>query len=157
MTAILENSNTTAADGPLATARDPRTFISRDQWTKLVGLLMRDYPFDIVMAERVLGQGIAYLITATETRGQRLGLGPGSIVDIGVHAMILDTVAYAEFCQKYNNGHFLHHVPDVAMKADGAVARTAEQLARHGFTVDRPLWEADSANCTPCRPGEDGH
>jgi hypothetical protein len=157
VTAILESPTNTAVAGPLAPARDPRTFIARDQWTKLVGLLMRDYPFDTVMAERVLGQGIAYLITAMECRGQGLGLGPGSIVDIGVHTMILDTVEYAAFCQEYNDGHFLHHVPDVAMKVDGSVARTAEQLARHGFTVDWPLWEADSTNCTPCRPGEDGH
>jgi hypothetical protein len=78
-------------------------------------------------------------------------------VDIGVHTMILDTVAYAEFCAKYNNGDFLHHVPDVAMKIDGSVARTAEQIARHGFLVDWPLWEADTSKCTPCRPGEDGH
>ncbi|MEV6011824.1 hypothetical protein AB0M29_34020 [Streptomyces sp. NPDC051976] len=118
---------------------------------------MRDYPYDVVMAERVLGQAVAYLVTAMETRGLGLGLGPGSIVDIGVHTMILDTVAYAEFCQKYNDGRFLHHVPAVAMKVDGSVTRTADRIARHGFTVDWPLWEADSADCTPCRPGEDGH
>jgi hypothetical protein len=109
------------------------------------------------MAQRVLGQGVAYLVTAMECRGRRLGLGPGSIVDIGVHMMILDTVAYAEFCRRYNGGAFLHHVPDVAMKADGSVARTARQIARHGFHVDQPLWDADSSRCTPCRPGEDGH
>lgn len=92
-----------------------------------------------------------------ECRGRGLGLGPGSIVDIGVHMMILDTVAYAEFCKKYNGGDFLHHIPDVAKKTDGSVARTALQIARHGFFVDQPLWDADSSKCTPCRPGEDGH
>lgn len=143
--------------GPLAPARDPRDFVTPGQWDKLTGLLMRDHPFDSVMAQRVLGQGIAYLITAMECRGRGLGLGPGSIVDIGVHMMILDTVAYAEFCRKFNDGEFLHHVPDVAMKADGSVARTAQQIARHGFFVDQPLWDADSSKCTPCRPGEDGH
>lgn len=143
--------------GPLAPTRDPRNFVTPEHWDKLTGLLMRDYPFDSVMAQRVLGQSIAYLITAMECRGRGLGLGPGSIVDIGVHMMILDTVAYAEFCRKYNGGDFLHHVPDVVMKADGSVARTARQIARHGFCVDQPLWDADSFKCTPCRPGEDGH
>jgi hypothetical protein len=157
MTAILDGPGVVAVSDPLAPTRDPRHFLSRDQWTKLVGLLMRDHPYDVVMAERVLGQGVAYLITAMETRGLGLGLGPGSIVDIGVHAMILDTVSYAEFCETYNNGHFLHHVPAVAKKVDGSVTRTADRIARHGFTVDWPLWEADSADCTPCRPGEDGH
>ncbi|WNI34472.1 hypothetical protein [Streptomyces sp. ITFR-6] len=155
MTVVLERPARTA--GPDATSRDPRTFVPAEQWTKLVGLLMRDYPFDSVMAERVLGQAIAYLITAIEHRGQGLGLGPGRIIDIGVHAMILDTVAYAEFCERYNGGAYLHHVPLVEMKGDGSVSRTADLIARAGFTVDRPLWAADSAKCTPCRPGEDGH
>jgi hypothetical protein len=155
MTTVLELSTTA---GPLAPPRDPRTFITPALWDKLTGLLMRDYPYDRVMAERVLGQGIAYLITSMECRGQGLGLGPGHIVDIGVHTMILDTSAYADFCARHNNGAFLHHVPEVAMKADGSVTRTAqEEIAQHGFDVDWPLWDADHAKCTPCRPGEDGH
>jgi hypothetical protein len=141
----------------VATGRDPRAFVFDTQWDKLVGLLMRDHPFDQVMAERVLGQAIAYLITAMERRGMGLGLGPGHIVDIGVHTMILDTVGYADFCNRHNGVAFLHHVPEVAMKQDGSVTRTADEISRHGFSVDRPLWEADSAKCTPCRPGEDGH
>lgn len=156
MTIILERPVRAATD-PTAAPRDPRTFIPAEQWAKLVGLLMRDYPFDSVMAERVLGQAIAYLITATEHRGQALGMGPGRIVDIGVHTMILDTQAYMEFCERYNGGAYLHHVPLVEMKADGSVVRTADVIARAGFDVDHLLWEADSAKCTPCRPGEDGH
>lgn len=154
MTTVLDSPTLT---GPPVPTRNPRDYVPPAQWEKLIGLLMRDYPFDSVMAERVLGQGIAYLITAMECRGRGLGLGPGSIVDIGVHMMILDTVAYAEICKKHNGGDFLHHVPDVAMKVDGSVTRTARQIARHGFFVDQPLWDADSFKCTPCRPGEDGH
>jgi hypothetical protein len=48
------------------------------------------------MAARVLGQGYAYLLTAMNHRGEKLGLAPGKLVDIGVHTIILDTVAYAE-------------------------------------------------------------
>ncbi|WP_328707425.1 hypothetical protein [Streptomyces sp. HF10] len=62
---------------------------------KQVGLFMRDYPYDSVMAARVLGHG--------------LGLAPGKLVDIGVHMVILDTVAYAELCEKFNGGQFPHH------------------------------------------------
>lgn len=143
--------------GPLATARDPRAFVTAGHWTKLVGLLMRDKPFDSVMAERVLGQAVAYLITAMETRGLGLGLAPGRIVDIGVHTMILDTVAYAEFCEQHNGGRFLHHVPLVDMKLDGSVPRTARRIALHGFRVDEPLWAADATGCGPCHPGNDSH
>ncbi|MET8538725.1 hypothetical protein ABZV67_45550 [Streptomyces sp. NPDC005065] len=114
---------------------------------------MRDYPFDSVMAERVLGRGIAYLITAMENKGRRLGLGPGRIVDIGVHMIMLDTKAYFELCEKYNGGEYLHHVPLVKMKGDESVVRTADLLASAGWDVDHPLWAADASNCTPCRPG----
>jgi hypothetical protein len=44
-----------------------------------------------------------------------LGLAPSTLVDIGVHTIILDTVAYAELCDRFNGGHFLHHVPKVEM------------------------------------------
>ncbi|MGW7207506.1 hypothetical protein [Streptomyces sp. NPDC054837] len=38
-----------------------------------------------------------------------------------MHTIILDTVAYAELCARFNGGHFLHHVPEVDMKNDGSV------------------------------------
>ncbi|WDV32078.1 hypothetical protein OIM90_14360 [Streptomyces sp. AD16] len=117
-------------------ARSPRDVVSAELWEKQVGLLMRDYPYDSVMATRVLGQGYAYLLTAMSLRGQSLGLAPSKLVDIGAHTIILDTVAYAELCDKYNGGHFLHHVPKVEMKSDGSVIETAQLVARAGWEVD---------------------
>ncbi|MFJ4943910.1 hypothetical protein ACIP4V_14965 [Streptomyces albidoflavus] len=152
----------TAADTPVATdpvtgpARSPRDVVSAELWEKQVGLLMRDYPYDSVMATRVLGQGYAYLLTAMSLRGQSLGLAPSKLVDIGAHTIILDTVAYAELCDKYNGGHFLHHVPKVEMKSDGSVIETAHLVARAGWDVDPPLWE-DDGDCGPCHPGNDSH
>ncbi|WP_371682403.1 hypothetical protein [Kitasatospora sp. MMS16-BH015] len=108
------------------------------------------------MAARVLGQGYAYLLTAMTHRDEHLSLGPSSLVDIGVHTIILDTVAYAELCDRYNDGHFLHHVPAVEFKQDGTVLRTARLVAAEGWVVDLPLW-ADAAQCSPCHPGNDSH
>ncbi|MEV7603524.1 hypothetical protein AB0O91_39765 [Kitasatospora sp. NPDC089797] len=139
--------------GPLRNVRD---HVPADLWDKQVGLLMRDYPYDSVMAARVLGQGYAYLLTAMAHRGEKLGLGPSSLVDIGVHTIILDTVAYAELCRIHNGGHFLHHVPAVEFKNDGTVLRTAELIAADGWNVDLPLW-ADAAKRGPCHPGNDSH
>lgn len=156
MTAVLDTA-VCGSTGPVSSPRDPHAYVSVEQWTKLVGLLMREYPFDVVMAERVLGQAVAYVITAMENKGRRLGMGPGRIVDIGVHTIMLDTKAFFALCEKYNAGEYLHHVPQVELKADGSVARTADLLARAGWDVDGPLWAADSSQCTPCRPGEDGH
>ncbi|MFH9264122.1 glycine-rich domain-containing protein [Streptomyces sp. NPDC017546] len=139
--------------GPIRSARD---VVPADLWDKQVGLLMRDYPYDSIMAARVLGQGYAYLLTAMNHQGQALGLAPSKIVDIGVHTIILDTVAYATLCERFNGGHFLHHVPDVAFKNDGSVLRTADLIATDGWEVDQPLW-ADAADCGPCHPGNDSH
>ncbi|NEC05513.1 hypothetical protein [Streptomyces sp. SID7909] len=139
-----------------ATARSPRDFVPVALWDKQVCLLMRDYPYDSVMAARVLGQGYAYLLTAMHHRGEGLGLAPSKLVDVGVHTIILDTVAYAELCDTYNSGHFLHHVPLVEMKDDGSVTKTAHLVSRAGWEVDLPLWE-DSSTCGPCHPGNDSH
>lgn len=145
-----------AVDPATVTARSPRDVVPADLWDKQVGLLMRDYPYDSVMAARVLGQGYAYLLTAMSHRGESLGLAPSKLVDIAVHTIILDTVAYAELCERYNDGHFLHHVPKVEMKQDGSVMKTAHLVARDGWDVDLPLWE-DAAECGPCHPGSDSH
>jgi hypothetical protein len=149
---------TPAVTSPKATApvRSARDAVSADLWCKQVGLLMRDYPYDSVMAARVLGQGYAYLLTAMRHRGEGLGLAPSTLVDIGVHTIILDTVAYAQLCDRFNGGHFLHHVPEVDFKNDGSVTKTAHVVAAAGWDVDLPLW-ADAADCGPCHPGNDSH
>ncbi|MEW2709490.1 hypothetical protein AB0948_31505 [Streptomyces koyangensis] len=137
--------------------RDPKTFVRPEVWGKEIALLMRDFPFDIVMAERIFGQAVAYLITSMEMRGRGLGMGPGELVDHGVHVFILDTKNYREFCAEHMDGGFLDHIPEVERKGDGSVFNTAKIIEENGFVVDWPLWEKDAMKCTPCRPGEDGH
>jgi hypothetical protein len=136
--------------------RDPRTFLDPQVWDRQIALLTRDNPFDTVMAERLFGQAVAYLITAIEKHGQNLGLGCGELVDAAVHTFILDTSNYAAFCDRYH-GRFLHHIPEIDRKADGTVLRTAETIEGNGFAVDWPLWEHDYTKCSPCRPGENCH
>ncbi|GLV88033.1 hypothetical protein Slala03_77220 [Streptomyces lavendulae subsp. lavendulae] len=137
--------------------RDPKAYVKPEVWTKEIALLMRDQPFDIIMSERVFGQAVAYLITAMEMKGRGLGMGPGELVDLGIHTFILDTVNYREFCAAHMDGGFLDHVPEVERKGDGSVFKTAQIIEANGFPVDWPLWEKDAMQCTPCRPGEDGH
>jgi hypothetical protein len=141
------------ATGPVRFAREA---VSAELWDKQIELLMRDCPYDSVMAARVLGQAYAYLLTAMNHRGESLGLAPSKLVDIGVHTVILDTVAYAELCDRFNGGRFLHHVPKVDFKNDGSVMKTAHIVAADGWEVDLPLW-TDAAECGPCHPGNDSH
>ncbi|MFK0115728.1 glycine-rich domain-containing protein [Streptomyces sp. NPDC090994] len=152
-TAVVLPPATDPTTGPVRSARE---VVPAGLWDKQVRLLVRDYPYDSVMAARVLGQGYAYLLTAMHHRGQKSVLAPSKLVDIGVHTIILDTVAYAELCDRFNAGAFLHHVPHVEMKDDGSVMRTAHIIAADGWEVDLPLW-ADAATCGPCHPGNDSH
>ncbi|MEU9405145.1 hypothetical protein AB0E08_05460 [Streptomyces sp. NPDC048281] len=145
-----------AADPTIGPVHSVREVVPDDLWDKQVALLVRDYPYDSIMAARVLGQGYAYLLTAMNHRGESLGLAPSKLVDVGVHTIILDTVAYAELCAHFNDGHFLHHVPKVEMKNDGSVMKTAATIASDGWDVDLPLW-TDAAECGPCHPGNDSH
>ncbi|MGC9499236.1 hypothetical protein [Streptomyces sp. WG7] len=138
-------------DPTTGTARSAREVVPSALWDKQVGLLMRDHPYDSVMAARVPGQGYAYLLTAMRHRGEGLGLAPSTLVDVGVHTVILDTVRYFELRERFNGGHYLHHVPEVDFKDDGSVPRTADLLAADGWEVGLPLW-ADAAKCGPCHP-----
>lgn len=139
----------------LAPTKDPHSYVTPEIWDREIALLTRDNPFDVVMAERILGQAIAYLITAMAHRGAPLGVG--RLVDHGVHALILDTKVYREFYAQHNDGRFLDHIPEIERKCDGTVERTARTIEAHGFAVDWPLWEHDFAKCSPCAPGTNPH
>lgn len=148
---------TQAADPNASTTwRDPKAFVPAEVWEREIKLLVRDNAFDTVMAERLFSQAVAYLITAMEKSGQRLGLGCGELVDTAVHAFILDTANYREFCHRHF-GRFLEHVPEIERKYDGSVEWTAQVIEGNGFRVDWPLWERDFSKCTPCYPGSDCH
>lgn len=117
-------------------------------WEREVQLLMRDTVRVRSLAERILGQGVAYLITAMEKPGN--DMGPGFEVDQGVHQIILDTPTYFAVCERYNNGRYKHHAPLIRRRRDGIVMRTAAIIQQNGFEVDRELWEVDASDCGPC-------
>lgn len=117
-------------------------------WEREVRLLMRDNVMVRDMAERVLGQAVAYTLTAMERRD--LHIGVGKTVDIGVHQLLLDTPVYFAFCKLYNGGRYKHHAPLIERRRDGLVGRTAEVIRENGFAVDDELWAMDSSDCSPC-------
>ncbi|MFD7666118.1 hypothetical protein [Streptomyces sp. NPDC059788] len=117
----------------------------------------RDHPVDEVLANRLFGAAVSYLITAMEMWGRHLELCCGRLVDLAVHVFILDTKNYRDFCHQHFGGKFLEHIPEIAFKYDGSVERTAKVIADAGFEVDWKLWERDYAACGPCRPGEECH
>ncbi|WP_246204045.1 hypothetical protein [Streptomyces tailanensis] len=137
--------------------RDPRGYVKREVWDREIQLLMRDHPVDEVMANRLFGAAVSYLITAMEKWGQGLEMCCGRLIDMAVHVFILDTKNYREFCAEHFDGKFLEHIPEIEFKYDGSVERTAQIIADAGFEVDWKLWERDYGACGPCSPGADCH
>jgi hypothetical protein len=127
-------------------ARDPKMFVEPDVWEREIKLLVRDHSFDVVTAERLFGQAVAYLITAMEVHG-RLEIGCSASVDAAVHTFILDTRNYRQFCHRHFDGKFLDHVPELEPEEDGSVRRSGEVIEANGFQVDWPLWEQGSGKC----------
>lgn len=85
-----------------------------------------------------------------EVEVERLLIPPG--VPLGVAS----EASGVSFAVAFMSRHFLHHVPEVEMKNDGSVMKTAHRVAADGWEVDWPLW-ADAAKCGPCHHGNDAH
>lgn len=119
-----------------------------DLWEREVRLLLRDSVAVRSLAERTLGQAVAYLITAMENPG--VDLGVGYTVDVGVHQVILDTPLYFALCDEHNSGKYKHHAPLIERRRDGTVMRTAGIIRANGFEVDDELWSVDASECSPC-------
>ncbi|MFC5800277.1 hypothetical protein [Streptomyces formicae] len=119
-----------------------------DLFEREIRLMMRDNVMVRNMAERILDNAVAYLITAMERPDVHLGVG--KLVDIGVHQVILDTPVYFAFCDVYNGGRYKHHAPLIQRRSDGLCLRTADVIRANGFDADEELWDMDGANCSPC-------
>jgi hypothetical protein len=116
-----------------------------DIWDREIALLMRDNVMVRDMAERILSNAVASLITAMEH--PQVHIGVGKIVDIGVHQIILDTPVYFAFCDVYNGGRYKHHAPLIERRRDGLVINTADFIRSNGFDADEELWAIDGADC----------
>ncbi|MEU0343333.1 hypothetical protein ABZ092_31360 [Streptomyces bobili] len=117
-------------------------------WEREVALLLRDNTMVRDMAERILGQAVAYTVATMEHKDVHLGVG--KLVDIGVHQLILDTPVYFAMCDIYNGGAYRHHAPFIQRRSDGLCLSTADFLRGDGWTVDEELWAIDGAECSPC-------
>ncbi|AXQ62374.1 hypothetical protein ACF1AX_21225 [Streptomyces sp. NPDC014802] len=117
-------------------------------WDREVALLLRDNTMVRDMAERILGQAVAYTVATMEHKDVHLGVG--KLVDIGVHQLILDTPVYFAMCDAYNGGAYRHHAPFIQRRSDGLCIRTADFLRSDGWAVDEELWAIDGSDCSPC-------
>lgn len=101
-------------------------------------------------AELIVDQAVAYYGTlATAT----VPMMPSDDVDKGVHAFILHTKAFAEFCDAHA-GRFLHHNPAPAPveggRPLGRITSTAHAMKAAGFMVFDDVWTVDGTNAAQC-------
>ncbi|MFE5945288.1 glycine-rich domain-containing protein [Streptomyces sp. NPDC056480] len=145
---------TTSLEHPRIHLAEPRTFLTREVWRALTSDVIKAHPeTSRVLAERIVGQTIAFLIAGTTTDEP---LSPSEPVDWGWHAFLLRTQAYQRFCEQHA-GRFVHHHPGVADTAEHggserARNRTLAAIRAAGFEVDEELWP-EPADCTQCHSG----
>ncbi|MFG2584089.1 glycine-rich domain-containing protein [Streptomyces malaysiensis] len=99
-------------------------------------------------AERIADQALAFVATAATAS---VAMVPSDDVDLGLHAFILHTEEYAQFCHEHA-GRFLHHNP-----APGGGGRTLEAVTASthamkaaGFMVFDDLWTVNGENAAQC-------
>ncbi|MBP2471178.1 hypothetical protein JOF53_000050 [Crossiella equi] len=137
----------------LSVVRDAREYIPAAHWDRLAILISRDHDVDRALAERILAQTVAFLITCARNPG--LPLGPAPMVDKGWHTFLTDTVPYRAFCQAHN-GDYINHIPHLPGEDQEGplVLRTTIQAIRDaGFTLDEQLWNAEGVDCNQCYAG----
>ncbi|GGR71186.1 hypothetical protein GCM10010252_06840 [Streptomyces aureoverticillatus] len=99
-------------------------------------------------AQRIADQAFAFIAAAATAS---VPMVPSDDVDLGVHAFILHTKAYAEFCKEHA-GRFLHHnpAPGGGCRTLEAVTATAHAIKAAGFLVVDELWTVNGASAAQC-------
>ncbi|MFD7539544.1 hypothetical protein [Streptomyces sp. NPDC059819] len=102
----------------------------------------------IERAERIADQAFAFVATAAAAT---VPMVPSDEVDHGLHAFILHTKAYAEFCDQHA-GRFLHHnpAPGTGCRTLEAVTTSAHAMKAAGFMVLDDLWTVNGENAAQC-------
>ncbi|MFH0243261.1 glycine-rich domain-containing protein [Streptomyces sp. HK10] len=134
-----------------ATANDLRTgraLVSDNLFDSLAHFVVAHDGQPREKAERIADQAVAFLATvATAT----VPMVPSDDVDMGLHAFILHTKEYAEFCQQHA-GRFLHHnpAPGGGGRTLEAVTASAHAMKAAGFVVMDELWTVDGESAAQC-------
>ncbi|WP_432106157.1 glycine-rich domain-containing protein [Streptomyces sp. bgisy091] len=127
-----------------------RALVDEELFGSITNFVMQHDGETLERAERITHQALAYVATvATAT----VTMMPSDDVDKGLHAFILHTKVYAEFCNRHA-GRFLHHNPAPAPVEDGRplnrVQATTHAMKAGGFMVFDDLWTVDGTNAAQC-------
>lgn len=128
--------------------RSGRSLVSEDLFRSVVHFVVTHFGQDEQRAERQTDQALAFIATATTAT---VPMVPSDDVDHALHAFILHTRDYADFCQKHA-GRFLHHNPRPGGggRTLESVTASAHAMKSAGFLVFDDLWVVDGQNAAQC-------
>ncbi|HEX7308549.1 hypothetical protein [Lentzea sp.] len=145
----------TATIEPAAKVAQAR--ISTEFRMKWRSQLMREHGLELMEADAIISDTLSFLTVGIVNQGT--AFRPSQKVDIGWHQFILNTVEYAEFCER-EAGYFIHHIPDeftAPRRAEADVhevlAPTVEAITNAGLPLHPELWLSGSGNCSQCHSG----
>ncbi|MEU6989215.1 hypothetical protein ABZ953_00935 [Streptomyces sp. NPDC046465] len=135
----------TATTTPLKTGR---ALVSEELFASIAHFVRLQFKHPQGQAEAITDQALAFVATAAMASN---GMMPSDDVDDGLHAFILHTQAYAEFCQTFA-GRFLHHSPEPGPGRRTIEKVTASALAVKGagFRVLDNVWSVNGENAAQC-------
>ncbi|GLZ04318.1 hypothetical protein Acsp03_17840 [Actinomadura sp. NBRC 104412] len=134
---------------------DLRSLITPDLFGRLTERITSDHGIEAPMAERIVHQALAFLVTCARTPGA--GLAPSTSVDTGWHVFLMYTREYAEFCHRVA-GRFIHHRPNDRKDSGEAgsgperIGATVAAMRAAGMPVDTGLW-IPATKCSQCYAG----
>jgi hypothetical protein len=130
-----------------------RSLVSKELFDRLIRHIIADEDVEERLAERMVDQALAFLYACAKTTDTPLR--PSKTVDVGWHAFVLHTSAYAEFCDRIA-GRFIHHEPtefEPPAHVGTTLAPTVNTMRLLGLAVDDELWMRGSADCSQCHSG----
>ncbi|QDY78299.1 hypothetical protein [Streptomyces qinzhouensis] len=128
--------------------RAGRDLVGPELFKSIVQFVVTHFGQDSERAERQADQALAFAATAATTT---VPMVPSDDVDHALHAFILHTKDYAEFCQEHA-GRMLHHNPRLGGggRTVEAVTTSAHAIKAAGFVVHDDLWTVNGENAAQC-------
>ncbi len=128
--------------------RTGRSLVAPELFGSIAEFTATHFGYTLEKAERATDQALAFLATVGTATVKMV---PSDDVDGALHAFILHTADYREFCHK-NAGRFLEHNP----RPGGGgrvledVQATAHAIKGVGFLVMDDLWTVNGENAAQC-------
>ncbi|WP_418956806.1 glycine-rich domain-containing protein [Streptomyces tritici] len=128
--------------------RTGRSLVEPELFDSIAEFTVTHFGYSQEKAERATDQALAFVATVGTATVKMV---PSDDVDGALHAFILHTPDYREFCHKHA-GRFLEHNPRPGGggRVLEEVQATAHAMKAKGFMVMDDLWTVDGANAAQC-------